>query len=574
MKKLCEACLSKKRGKAEIIAFVLYIAAVSVVSCFHEPWFDEVQAWEIARCCSLKELLFEVPHYEGHPPLWHLILYVFAKTGIPFKATLKIVNITFASLAVSLILFKSPFPKIIRCTLPFSFFFFYQYGVVSRPYSAMMLAVFLAAITYKNRNAHPWKYIFSLTFLSFTSALGLLLAGSLCAVWSIQIISGLVRKRNFSCILKDKRIHSLFFILAAAIIMILMIYPADDCYYSGYVSKISVVIKEPMNTALFIAMPFDSIIGCLLTYSGGYPQASAAVISAVCGALCWFFLITLTAKNKKLSEFLLMYVPYNFYFAYRYSSAHHIGISMMIIVFIMWIMADQEGSIKLPGYIITLDKNLKSKFIRKITAGAVAVMYCMGIVYSVVSSVQDIRKPYGPEQLAEFIKENHLENRKIMASWDALYDSEDTGEYMFSYAAMPSKHKRVKTHQTNIMGLATVTCAYFDRNIFMNLNVDDSSDFYVHHRWTEDTETVMKKWAEKGLPEFIISYAFLDDVYSEEQLKDVIYVCIKQFDVNYFFKLDDANGKINVYMRSDLLDEYPQFEPLFDPILVGLKLNR
>jgi len=41
---------------------------------FHEPWFDEVQAWMIARCATIKELLTVIPHYEGHPPLWHMIL--------------------------------------------------------------------------------------------------------------------------------------------------------------------------------------------------------------------------------------------------------------------------------------------------------------------------------------------------------------------------------------------------------------------------------------------------------------------------------------------------------------------
>jgi len=41
---------------------------------FHEPWFDEAQAWQIAKCASLKDILFTIPHYEGHTPLWHLIL--------------------------------------------------------------------------------------------------------------------------------------------------------------------------------------------------------------------------------------------------------------------------------------------------------------------------------------------------------------------------------------------------------------------------------------------------------------------------------------------------------------------
>ena len=60
---------------------------------FHEPWFDEAQSWAIARSGTIKEILFEIPHYEGHPPLWHLILVPFAKLGAPYELSLAAVNI-------------------------------------------------------------------------------------------------------------------------------------------------------------------------------------------------------------------------------------------------------------------------------------------------------------------------------------------------------------------------------------------------------------------------------------------------------------------------------------------------
>lgn len=39
------------------IVFIAYVTVTVTVSCFHEPWFDEAQAWLIARDCSWKELL-------------------------------------------------------------------------------------------------------------------------------------------------------------------------------------------------------------------------------------------------------------------------------------------------------------------------------------------------------------------------------------------------------------------------------------------------------------------------------------------------------------------------------------
>ena len=117
---------SKEHGKCDVITLIIYLLGVCTVSFFHEPWFDEAQSWAIARSGTIKEILFEIPHYEGHPPLWHLILVPFAKLGAPYELSLAAVNIFFMTLAVAVLLFKSPFPKLIRCLLPFNFFLFYQ----------------------------------------------------------------------------------------------------------------------------------------------------------------------------------------------------------------------------------------------------------------------------------------------------------------------------------------------------------------------------------------------------------------------------------------------------------------
>ena len=78
--------------KLEWVGLILFAIAYAVISAFHEPWFDEAQAWQIAKCASLQEMLFEIPHYEGHPPLWHLILAIPAKLGVPFEIGLKTVG--------------------------------------------------------------------------------------------------------------------------------------------------------------------------------------------------------------------------------------------------------------------------------------------------------------------------------------------------------------------------------------------------------------------------------------------------------------------------------------------------
>ena len=81
-----------KSKKTEWILFVLLIVSYFCVSFFHEPWFDEAQSWQIAKCASIKDILFEVPHYEAHPPLWHLLLSLFAKIGVPYELGLSLAS--------------------------------------------------------------------------------------------------------------------------------------------------------------------------------------------------------------------------------------------------------------------------------------------------------------------------------------------------------------------------------------------------------------------------------------------------------------------------------------------------
>ena len=63
----------------ELIVIVLYVVFYTIVTIFHEPWFDESEAWQIARCASIKDILFVIPHYEGHPVLWYFILMLQAR---------------------------------------------------------------------------------------------------------------------------------------------------------------------------------------------------------------------------------------------------------------------------------------------------------------------------------------------------------------------------------------------------------------------------------------------------------------------------------------------------------------
>ncbi len=554
------ACLSPKRGKAEILALVLYVLGITILSCFHEPWFDEAQAWQIARCASFREMVFEVPHYEGHPPLWYLILAPFAKLGAPYEFSIAAVNITFCSAAVALLLFRSPFPKAVRCLIPFTYFFFYQYGVMARPYCLLMLAFMLAAMAYKGRNQHPFRYILSLCLCCLATAYGILIAGGLCMAWVVEIWQECRKNRSFGKLWKDGRTYALCLILALALCLLCIILPADDCYYGGYDNTL---IDRLNLFGYFFVVPFDSLFGALFEYGSLSMTAVGFVFDCIGGAVVWVALIWITYHNKKLLTFLLPYGIFIIFCVFKYVSPHHLGVSTMFLVFLAWSILEEQGNIRLPQIWFDIAAKVESAFVKKLAVVVSAIICVLPFLYSAVSAVNDLRYEYGPVYLAEFVKKHGLEDTKIMAMWTWESEGFEEGELpLMATHFMPSDHPEIINHYTDIAGLPVTTLAYFDENIFMNFNTSCPDDLYMHYRQTADPEAVFASWREQGLPEFVFGYCPIDAVYDEETLEGVKYVCIEEFITHKIYKMSDYEVINRIFIREDLLDEYPQFTPV------------
>ena len=62
--------------------FIVYLALTFIGAARHEIWYDEAQAWNIAKYNDISGII-DFMKYEGHPPLWHFVLYPFAKAGLP-----------------------------------------------------------------------------------------------------------------------------------------------------------------------------------------------------------------------------------------------------------------------------------------------------------------------------------------------------------------------------------------------------------------------------------------------------------------------------------------------------------
>lgn len=553
--------------KAGLAALLLYAGGLIFVCCFHELWFDEAQAWQIARVASYKDMLTVIPHYEGHPPLWHLLLSVFAKNGAPYELTMKALNIVIATSAMALIIFRAPFPRPVRLILPFTYFFFFQYGVYSRPYGLTMLALLLAAIFYKERNARPWMYILALILLCLTSAYGIMLSGGLCIVWTFEILTEMIKNQKLVFFWKDKRFYPLLLILIVGVTLLLSIIPAEDCFYGGADVTFIMAIKSPSSYGTMLMLPVESWSGVLLGVEGAKANPVLLTIELLFGLALWAALIAISAKNKKFFTFFLPYVLICGFMSFKYMSVHHLGISSIFHVFIFWIMAEAEGGLRIPEPMKKLAGSIKTPLVRKIIIAGTGIICAAPVLYSVVASINDIRLNCGTSRYAKIIKENHLENTKIMAAWTYEEDPVDktNPKYTFKVLEMPSEHAKILSHSTYLTGGPVMVLPYFDSNIIMNFNVECPDETYMHYKRNEDYEPILAKWREQGLPDFILGYCPLDEVYDEETLAGVRYLPIAKFENIRCYKLDTGEGTERMYIREDLLDDYPQFHWVEDP---------
>jgi hypothetical protein len=121
----------------------------------HVPWLDELQAALLARDTHDLTEWWNNFRYEGHAPLWHLLLKG-AQIGVDPLTSLRVVQTLCAVCIFALIVAASPLSWPIRALLCSNYFLFFEYGVIARDYS-LGVALMLAAVAFRS---HRWSWLF------------------------------------------------------------------------------------------------------------------------------------------------------------------------------------------------------------------------------------------------------------------------------------------------------------------------------------------------------------------------------------------------------------------------------
>ncbi len=371
---------------------LIYLILLSIAVMHHEPWFDESQAWLLARDAGLFDLLVKYMRYEGSPALWHLLLMIPAKLQLPY-ISLNIISAAAAAGSVYLFLRYSPFPWFIKVLFPFSFFIFFQYAVIARSYALIPLLLFLIAVVYSDRMNKPYLYILLLCLLANVSLHGLLIAGGLTAVHIYYLhklwgqLDSSVRNRH---IIGLKTFGFIVFLLVLQLkppadLISLAAFKADMTHF---VSRSLFMMSDSLGTNL--ALP-PKERGFLFTLSYIF---SRLVIFL---SFFWFYL------KKKLLTFSLPLLGLLLLFTTVYANVWHQGTLFFLWLFVLWLsLKERDISTRLEG--IT----------RKAVIASLTVILIIQASWSFSSFRYDYSNAYsGSRELAEYIKENTLDKKRI-----------------------------------------------------------------------------------------------------------------------------------------------------------------
>ena len=139
---------------AALIALAL--AAQVALIWTHAPWADELQATALARESHALADWYWNFRYEGHAPLWHLLLKI-PLTVTDDTTALRIVQSVAVLCSAGLLHLRAPFTPAVKFLLSLNYFLFFEYGVIARDYS-LTLVFFFAAIAFRRQRV-AWLFL-------------------------------------------------------------------------------------------------------------------------------------------------------------------------------------------------------------------------------------------------------------------------------------------------------------------------------------------------------------------------------------------------------------------------------
>lgn len=366
------------KNKFNILLFLLWLIAAVFTAFHHELWRDEAQAWCIARDCSFFEI-FKLSAVEGHPVLWHLLLYPAAKSGLSVYS-MQILALISCALGVFILIFKTDLSRFQKTAAVFSAGLLYYIPVIARNYALIPPLLFLTALYWNKRREHPFISAVLIVLLSQTHSYML----GLSAVLALFFLIENYKKALMPCII----------IICNFIFLYLHLKGSLDANYA-LETKYKQII-EPLELIVFLSKVymFDIVntVKPLIKYA-----ASVSVSGFIPFIICT--LIGFFKEDKKV--FIMVSAGISF-ILYAFSMIYFNGILYQKLYLIILILI--SGALMLNGR--------KNRFI-EYSLNGLLIISCFASFINIQKEI--LYNFSGSKETAEYIKKNYKDEKTFTA---------------------------------------------------------------------------------------------------------------------------------------------------------------
>ena len=144
-------------------------------------WRDELQAWLLARDSHSIPQLFSNLRYDGHPGLWHLLLYIVTCfTHNPVYT--QVLHFLLACGFVFVFIRYAEIKTLYKIMILAGYLPLYEYSVISRCYALSLLLIFLCCTFYKERTNRYLAIGICLALLANSNVYGAIMAIGLAGI--------------------------------------------------------------------------------------------------------------------------------------------------------------------------------------------------------------------------------------------------------------------------------------------------------------------------------------------------------------------------------------------------------
>jgi hypothetical protein len=397
--------------------FASWVTAIFVVvTCFilpHHTFFrDEVQAWMIAKhSASLAELLSNV-RYEGHPVLWHLLLYGLTRLT-PNLFWMQVLHLAISAGVIWIFACFAPFTRLQRFLFAFGYFPFYLYSVICRCYALGILLLFVVCACFAHRRRKTGLLAAFLALASFVSAYTWIMAASLAATVVLALIIDREKEQERRSLTWQTMIITV--LLAGAFLgsASQIIPPSDSGVYTSWHFG---GLRGVGSAFASLASAFLLLPNVVLQWHIAVAPMEIRLLQAVFGLLIFVWALLLVAPRPAALFFLASYFAAALFFAYsKHTGCLRHNAHFYYALFIgLWI-AHQSREVPIGNRFVSS----LSRLCRSSSPLAITILLFWQVAVGVWSMTVEYRHPLSAgKATAEYILRNGLADLPIAGAPD------------------------------------------------------------------------------------------------------------------------------------------------------------